>query len=81
MSSILARLQALFRDVLGDDGVTVSPESDAESIPGYDSLAHINIISAVEQEFGVSFEFREILRLQTVGDMIALIEQKKAVAA
>jgi acyl carrier protein len=67
--------------VLNDDQITITRESDAESIPGYDSLAHIDIISAIEQEFSISFEFTEIVKLNNVGDMISLIESKVAVAA
>lgn len=82
MDAIILRLIPLFRDVLNDDTVTVTPESNAQSMgPAYDSLAHINIISAIEQEFGIQFEFSEIVGLDCVGDMIALIGRKLAVAA
>jgi acyl carrier protein len=68
--------------VLNDDKVTISAESNAESMgPAYDSLAHINVISAIEQEFGIQFEFSEIVALDNVGDMIALIGRKVTVAA
>ena len=81
METIIQRLLPLFCDVLNDDQVTITPESNADSIPGYDSLAHIDIISAIEQEFAIGFEFTEIVKLDNVGDMIALIERKVAVAA
>lgn len=82
MDAIIQRLIPLFRDVLNDDNVTVTPESNAQSMgPAYDSLAHINVISAIEQEFGIQFEFSEIIGLDCVGDMIALIGRKLAVAA
>jgi acyl carrier protein len=82
MSAIMQRLTPLFRDVLNDDRVVITPESNAQSMgPAYDSLAHINIISAIEQEFDIRFEFSEIVELDTVGDMIALIARKTTVAA
>ncbi len=81
MESIIQRLLPLFRDVLNDDGVMITPDSDADSIPGYDSLAHIDIISAIEQEFGIAFDFTELVALSNVGDMIALIDRKTTVAA
>lgn len=82
MDDIIQRLTPLFRDVLNDDHVTITPESNALSMgPAYDSLAHINIISAIEQEFDIRFEFSEIVGLDNVGDMIALIRRKLAVAA
>ncbi len=79
--AILSRLLPLFRDVLDDDHLVIHLESDAQSIPGYDSLAHINIITAIEQEFGVSFEFLELVRLRNVGDMVALVASKLRDAA
>ncbi len=78
---VLERLQRLFRDVLDDPRLVLTPESSAESIEGYDSLVHINVISAVEQEFGVRFELRDIVDLQRAADLIALIERKQRVAA
>lgn len=82
MDAIIQRLIPLFRDVLNDDMVTITPESNAQSMgPAYDSLAHISIISAIEQEFQIQFDFSEIVELDDVGDMIALIGRKLAVAA
>jgi acyl carrier protein len=81
MSDVLPRLQNLFRDVLDDRTLVLTPESNAQSIRGYDSLVHINIISAVEQEFEVRFELEDILSLENAGDLIALVRRKRMVAA
>lgn len=82
MNDIMQRLTPLFRDVLNDDRITITAESNALSMgPSYDSLAHINIISAIEQEFDIRFEFSEIVGLDSVGEMVALIGLKLAVAA
>lgn len=70
-------LIAIMRDVLGDPRLVITRASNAETLPGYDSLAHINIISAVEQELGLSFDLTDILDLHDVGDMVALIERKR----
>jgi acyl carrier protein len=81
MDEILKRLLPLFRDVLNDRTLIVTPASNAETIPGYDSLAHINVITAIEQEFRVSFEFSELVHLDCVGDMIALLIKKTRAVA
>jgi acyl carrier protein len=80
-TDLLERLQRLFRDVLDDPKLKLTPESNAASIEGYDSLVHINVISAVEQEFGVRFELKDILDLKNTGDLLALIERKRKLAA
>ena len=79
--NVMERLQRLFRDVLDDPKLVLTPESNAESIEGYDSLVHINIISAVEQEFGLRFELKDILDLQNTADLVALVERKQQRAA
>ncbi len=81
MDDILPRLQQLFRDVLDNPSLVLTPASNADSIEGYDSLAHINILSAVEQEFDVRFELADILSLENAGDLIALVERKRRMAA
>ena len=81
MDDLLQRLERLFRDVLDDPQLTLTEKSDAESIPGYDSITHINVISAVEQEFGVRFDLDDILDLENAGDLAALIDRKQRRAA
>ena len=81
MEATLERMQRLFRDVLDNPKLVLTPESRAETIEGYDSLVHINIISAVEQEFGVRFELDDILALENAADLIALVERKQRLAA
>lgn len=76
MSDNLARLQPLFRDIFDDDRLVISRESNASNIDGWDSLAHINLISSIEQEFGVRFALGELESLKNVGDMVDLIEKK-----
>lgn len=77
MESILARLQPVFRDVFENESLTVDRESNASSVDGWDSLAHVNLVASVEEEFGVRFALGELEDLQCVGDMVDLIERKR----
>jgi acyl carrier protein len=81
LMTTMERLQRLFRDVLDQPNLLITEATNAESIEGYDSLVHINIISAIEQEFDVRFELKDILGLENTGDMVALIERKHRQAA
>ncbi len=73
---ILLRIQAILRDVLDLDDLTVSPSTTAPEVEGWDSLAHINIIVAMEKDFGLKFALGELEDLKNVGDMIALVRKK-----
>ena len=66
---IYEKLNEVFRDVFDDEDITVGEETTAADIDGWDSLEHINLIAAVEQEFGVKF---------TMGQVVSLIEEKLA---
>ena len=50
----------------------------AAEVPGWDSLSHINVVSAVEKHFGVRFKAVEVLRLKNVGDLQRLVDTKLA---
>jgi acyl carrier protein len=48
----------------------------ADTVPGWDSLNHARVITAVEQTYGIRFKTMEVLRLKNVGDLQALIDRK-----
>lgn len=72
----LARVQGIFQDVFDRPGLVVTRESNAASVDGWDSLTHINLVVAIEQEFDVRFALAELQELKNVGDMIDLIIAK-----
>ena len=76
MAEILEKLQPLFQDVFDRPELNVTRDSNAENVEDWDSLMHINLISAIEQEFGVKFALGELESLRNVGDMIDLIRRK-----
>lgn len=77
-SEIYALLGEVFRDVFGADAPEPRPEFTAEDVDGWDSLNHVRLIIAVERAFAVRFSTREISGLKNVGDLVAVIEKKKA---
>jgi acyl carrier protein len=78
MNNILTELQPIFRDVLDDPSLQITRESSAQTVSGWDSLAHINLIFAIQQEFGIKFALGELAELKNVGEMIDLMERKLA---
>ena len=45
-------------------------------IDGWDSLEHINLMAAVESEFGIKFSMGQIVTMKNVGEMADIILQK-----
>ncbi|MBR2996073.1 MAG: acyl carrier protein [Lachnospiraceae bacterium] len=73
---IFEKLNEVFRDVFDDEEIEVGEETTAADIDGWDSLEHINLIAAVEQEFGVKFTMGQVVTMKNVGEMVRLIEEK-----
>jgi acyl carrier protein len=70
------RLKAVILRTLELDQFDLKETTLASSVPGWDSLSHVKVISAVESEFQVRLSTIEILRLKCVGDLQALIDKK-----
>ena len=63
---------------MDNPSLSVVRDSSAATVSGWDSLAHINLVSAIEQEFGIRFALGELEELKNVGEMIDLMEKKLA---
>jgi acyl carrier protein len=74
-----ARIEEVFRAVLGDGSIELADETRAADLPGWDSLAHINAMFALENEFGVEFPGDEFARIETIGELKAALAAKGAV--
>jgi acyl carrier protein len=73
---IYKQLTEVFRDLFDDDGITVTPETTAADIPGWNSLMHVNLILAAEMRFKIKFHTSELEAMHNVGHLADLIQLK-----
>lgn len=73
---VFERLNEVFRDVFDDETITVGETTTANDIEDWDSLEHINLMAAVESEFGVKFSMGQVVTMKNVGEMADIILQK-----
>ena len=73
---VFERLNAVFRDVFDDEDITVNDQTTANDIEDWDSLEHINLMAAVESEFGIKFSMGQVVTMKNVGEMAYIILQK-----
>ncbi len=73
---VFERLNAVFQDVFDDGSITVNDGTTADDIEGWDSLEHINLVAAVEAEFGIKFSMGQVVSMKNVGEMADIILQK-----
>lgn len=75
-NEIISRLNEVFRDVFGDDSISVNENTTSADIEDWDSIEHINLIGAVEHEFRMRFKMREVSGMKNVGEMIDIISER-----
>ena len=51
-------------------------DTTADDIDDWDSLSHITLMSAVEEEFGVKFTMGEVSGMENVGEMAEIIFER-----
>lgn len=70
---IFEKLTAVFQDVFDDEDIAIDENTTAADIEDWDSLSHIMLLSAVEDEFGIKFDMKAVQGLKNVGEMVDLI--------
>lgn len=73
---IFERLTDVFREVFDNYDLEIDNLTTANDIEEWDSLEHINLIAAVESEFGMRFRMREVGYMKNVGEMVDIIAER-----
>ena len=69
-------LQNIFRDVFDDEQLQLRDELSPEMLEAWDSLGHIRLISALEDELQLSFTLDEIEAMNSVANILAVLAGK-----
>ncbi len=75
-NDIIKRLTEVFRDVFDDSSIVITDKTTSADIEDWDSIEHINLIGAVEDEFGLRFKMKEVSGMKNVGEMIDIISER-----
>lgn len=74
--NIQERLTKVFRAVFDNESITLTPDLTADDIDEWDSLSHINLMLAIELEFGIEFSQSEIQNFSNVGELLECVKTK-----
>lgn len=76
--AILEKLNEIFQDIFDDDSLVITETTTANDVEDWDSIEHINLIDAVEKEFGMKFKMQEVSGMKNVGEMVQIIAERCA---
>jgi acyl carrier protein len=74
-ATILARVQDIFRAELDDEDLVIDMNTRQADLKGWDSLAHIRLVSGIESEFDCQFSLTDIEQTNSVRQFVDLIRQ------
>lgn len=77
-AEIFEKLTEIFRDVFDDEDIELTETATSADIEDWDSLTHIMLLSAVEDDFGIKFDMKAVQGLKDVGAMVNLIQEMLA---
>jgi len=74
--SSIARLQKIMRDAFDNDTIVISVEMTAADVEEWDSMNHVRLIVAVEEELKIELPMERISELRNVGELVQVIEEE-----
>ena len=70
------KLEELIGNILDLNPTELTDDLTQSAVQSWDSLAHINIIMALEEVYGVTFSTEEIPTVKSLGDVRRLLRMK-----
>ena len=67
------RVKQVIADVLGLDVDAIADDLSRDNADSWDSLNHLRIVTALEQEFSITLSMDEIQEARSVGRLIDLV--------
>jgi acyl carrier protein len=75
MADVHGRLTDIFRTVFADESIELSDEMTADDVAAWDSVTHIQLVFAVEEDFGIKLSMKDLETLENVGALRAAVER------
>jgi acyl carrier protein len=75
-SQLFEKVRSITADILEVSPGQLTPQSSSENIETWDSVHHLNLILAFEQEFGIQLEPEEIDQMNNVERITRILARK-----
>lgn len=76
--SAVAKIIALIATELDVPSAKINAKSSIDTVPEWDSMAHLNICLAIQDSFGIQLDMDTIGELTSVAALAKLVDKAKA---
>jgi acyl carrier protein len=73
---VLARVREAFKAVFDIEPQTLTLETSAGDITGWNSLGHLSLTTQLEQTFGITFDVDELMEMENVREIVRIVSAK-----
>jgi acyl carrier protein len=77
-AEILGWITQVVQDELDNDDISLTMDTIPGEVEGWDSMAHVGIVLAIEGRLGRPFTIDQIEGVKTVGDLVRLAHEIQA---
>ena len=70
------KLLRIFTNTLGVQASETRDEMSMANTPGWDSVAHLNLVLSIEKEFGLQLSPEDFMRMQSVGAIKSVLAER-----
>nr|QOL00398.1 acyl carrier protein [uncultured organism] len=75
-AALLSEITDIMRDLFDDDALEITPAFSRTDNELWDSMNHLNLVFALESKYKIKFSIVDIEEMQSVGDIMKLVEKK-----
>jgi acyl carrier protein len=67
-------IRGLFANVFKYEG-DVTPATSRKDVPKWDSLQHVALVAAIEEQFGITLSMDEMVEIRSVKDICNILDR------
>ena len=74
---MLKEIESIFRIVFKNKSLQITVNTAPNEFEMWDSLTHLELITAIEEKYAITFAYTEVLEMVNVDSIIKLIQSKQ----
>jgi len=73
---ILAKVQGAFKTSFDVDPQSVTMQTKADDVSGWDSVGHLSLAATLEEAFGISLDVDDLMEMESVNEIVRIVGNK-----
>jgi len=73
---MIKRIRNAFVEAFDCDPETITEETVPDEVDGWDSMGHFNLVSVLSDEFDITIDVTETVKMRSVADIIKVLTDK-----